>query len=171
MTDKTKGENYGKWLMGRPLKFTDPTDLQEKINQYFDSCDTDRISVPSRQLTKEGQPAYVKHARPYTVEGLAEFLGTDKRTLNNYEKADPSPDNENREGMEPKITDEDKAAMSQIITAAKQRITRHKIERALIGAYDPRFAMFDLINNSDYKNEKAIDHTTKGEPITKIIIE
>lgn len=49
---------------GRPLAFKTVTELQEKIDYYFDEC--------KRML------------KPYTVSGLASYLKIDRRTLINY---------------------------------------------------------------------------------------
>jgi hypothetical protein len=53
---------------GRPLKFSSPIELEEKINQYFKEC------------KEEGR-------RPFITE-LAVYLDTSRQTLCNYEERD-----------------------------------------------------------------------------------
>lgn len=53
---------------GRPSSFTDPIELEKKIDGYFDNCDN--------------------LERPYTLSGLAVHLGTCRKTLYNYEQKD-----------------------------------------------------------------------------------
>jgi len=60
---------------GRPLKFKTPEELQEKIDAYFDYCDSFQDS--------NGVPV-----KPYTICGLALWLDVDRETLTNYEKRD-----------------------------------------------------------------------------------
>jgi hypothetical protein len=52
----------------RPLKFKTPEELQRKIDEYFDMCD--------------------ENNKPYTISGLAYYLGTNRQTLLNYEERD-----------------------------------------------------------------------------------
>lgn len=145
-----KEDSEDKNPVGRPLAFKTPEELQEAISSYFEACDSSEIKVYHKQLTKSGELVEVPIRRPYTVEGLAEHLGVSRMTLINY-KGRPE--------------------FFYTITQAIEKITRHKIELALVGAYDSRFAVFDLINNSNYRNEKHIDHKTGGERITSVIIE
>ena len=50
--------------MGRKLRFDDIDKFKEKINDYFEVMD--------------------KTNRPYTISGLAYYLGTNRMTLLNY---------------------------------------------------------------------------------------
>lgn len=53
---------------GRPLKFTSPDILQNKIEEYFAKCDAE--------------------GTPYLITGLALHLDTSRETLINYENRD-----------------------------------------------------------------------------------
>lgn len=53
---------------GRPLKFKSVEELQNKIDAYFEYCDSNN--------------------KPYTVSGLACWLDTDRITLIRYEERD-----------------------------------------------------------------------------------
>lgn len=55
-------------MMGRPLKFKSPEEIEEKANVYFKECD--------------------EKDKPYTMTGLAIALDTDRKTLLNYEDRD-----------------------------------------------------------------------------------
>ena len=52
-------------MVGRPLKFKTPEEIENKANEYFEKCD--------------------KEDRPYTITGLAMALDTDRITLIRYE--------------------------------------------------------------------------------------
>jgi hypothetical protein len=53
---------------GRPLKFKSVEELQNKIDAYFEYCDSNN--------------------KPYTISGLACWLDTDRITLIRYEERD-----------------------------------------------------------------------------------
>ena len=79
MTEKNKG--------GRPPKYKNKEELQEKIDAYFDSCrgkvlkDADGNPV----LNKNGQPI-LYGGRPLTITGLALALGfSTRKSLLDYE--------------------------------------------------------------------------------------
>lgn len=61
---ETKKKNSG----GRPKKINDVQQLEIQIEEYFDWCD--------------------KRNKPYTLSGLANHIGIDRRTLLNYSKED-----------------------------------------------------------------------------------
>lgn len=69
---------------GRPLKFTSVEELQKRIDEYFEYCDSRVIN----QVTKQGDVVPVKMPRPYTLSGLACYLDCDRKTLFNYSKDD-----------------------------------------------------------------------------------
>jgi len=72
--------------MGRPLKYSNPEDMQVKIDEYFDVkckdelvCDDDGNSVTDAK----GKPVY--KFNPPTISGLALFLGfEDRHALSEY---------------------------------------------------------------------------------------
>ncbi|MET3699524.1 DNA-packaging protein gp3 [Bacillus oleivorans] len=70
--------------MSRPLMFGCKEELEEKISAYFYMCDTHMQTM----FTKEGQEISVPAPKPYTISGLAHFLGTNRQTLLNYEERD-----------------------------------------------------------------------------------
>lgn len=68
---------------GRPLKFQSADELQEKIDEYFDYCDNRIQQVYS---PKQERVIEVINPAPYTMSGLASFLGVDRDTILNYGK-------------------------------------------------------------------------------------
>ena len=52
--------------VGRPKIFNDVKEVEEKINAYFNYCE--------------------EKEKPYTMSGLAYYLGIDRKTLLNYSK-------------------------------------------------------------------------------------
>lgn len=69
---------------GRPLAFKSVEELQAKIDEYFDYCDSRIKQVHS----KEGESYAVANPEPYTMSGLAYALGIDRKTLINYKRKD-----------------------------------------------------------------------------------
>ncbi|WP_243299132.1 DNA-packaging protein [Bacillus litorisediminis] len=67
--------------MSRPLKFESVEELQERIQNYFDYCDNNKEVA----ITKDGDLVEVPNPKPYTISGLAYYLGTTRRTLLDYE--------------------------------------------------------------------------------------
>lgn len=70
---------------GRPLKFGSPEELQEKIDQYFASCEG-KLAIDG-----DGKPIIDKHGKPVivgekppTITGLAHALGMTRRGFLNY---------------------------------------------------------------------------------------
>lgn len=122
--------------VGRPLKFKSVEELQEKIQAYFDYCD-ERVDVVP---TKDGKLIEVPNPRPYTVSGLAYFLGTTRRTLIDYEQREDE--------------------FSHTIRAAKGKIEAF-VEESL---WTPKIAsgvMFNLKNNFGWVEKTELEQNTK----------
>ena len=134
---------------GRPPKFTDPEELQEKINQYFKDCEghvlTDADGNPV--VTKYGEPVIVG-ARPLTVTGLALAIGFQSRTsLLEYEG---------------------KPKFREIIVRAKSRIEQYTEER-LFDKDGANGAKFSLQNNFKAWNDAAKEMAKESAPMVNII--
>jgi len=69
---------------GRPLVFKTPEDLSEKIEEYFTYCDAKTKEIHSEKLGD----MIVPDPEPYTLSGLAVWLGVDRKTLLNYSERD-----------------------------------------------------------------------------------
>jgi hypothetical protein len=67
---------------GKPPFFSNPIELENKITAYFDSCKYQVI--PAKE---EGEAAEIVYAQPFTITGLAYFLGFESRqSFYDYEK-------------------------------------------------------------------------------------
>ncbi|MGX4584047.1 terminase small subunit [Paenibacillus chitinolyticus] len=81
--------------VGRPLKFQSVGELEVRIMEYFNSCYeeewiemlVDDETVWRPRLDRFGIPMR-KQVRPFTISGLAVYLGTTRQTLLNYEEKD-----------------------------------------------------------------------------------
>lgn len=119
----------------RPLKFKSPEELEECISGYFHSCDTNMKVM----FSKEGEPIEIPDPKPYTISGLAYYLGTNRQTLLNYAARDQYFDT---------------------IRAAKAKIEAY-VEESL---WKPKIAsgvMFNLKNNFGWEDRSSIE--TSGE--------
>lgn len=133
-----KGNPY--FEFGRSKVYNDPEEMQADIDAYFKLCDTRVTKMYSKAA---GDIIDVPNPTPYTIEGLCNALDCTRQTLLNYEK---------REGYE---------AYFDTISRAKSKILQNKVERGLDGISPPHFAIFDLVNNSDYKNTTSTELTGK----------
>lgn len=125
---------------GRPLLFKSAKELQEKIDEYFKDCDSTVIKT----ILDKNKNIIATVTKPYTVTGLASFLGTSRETLVNYEE---------------------KEGFFDTIKKAKMKIQTDYEERALTMTSHPIFSMFTLANNFGWKNKSEQDITTNGEKI------
>lgn len=125
---------YSKNKIGRPLKFTTPEDMQEKIDAYFDECD--------------------KEKRPYTVTGLALALDTDRITLLEYENA-------NDENFK-RLTKEEQKAFSNTIKRAKERCQKYAEEQLFRTGGQVAGVIFNMKNNYAWKDQQEIINTNNN---------
>ena len=147
---------------GRPLKFKTVKELQEKVDAYFESCFkptytkrlTDDYNTRNKKLSPKENPteqdwewvAELDHEgnqiyeqiKPFTVTGLALFLGTSRETLLNYENND-------------KFFDTVKEAKAKIQEYAEEYLFSGKNQTS---------AIFNLKNNWGWvdKNETDINN-------------
>lgn len=126
---------------GRPKLFKTVEELEEKIQEYFAYCDA-RVVQGYDNKTNE-QFAYVS-PEPYTMSGLAYYLGMDRKSLLNY-----------------KNTDE----FFHTVKAARDRVEMD-IDRRLNdkGTFTPGL-IFNLKNNFGWKDQTQQDITSGGQPI------
>ncbi|MGN0363687.1 MAG: terminase small subunit [Bilifractor sp.] len=62
---------------GKPPRFKSPKAMQEKVDEYFKWCDGEELRDPDSDellLDKYGHPIII-HSHPYTMAGLAKYLG------------------------------------------------------------------------------------------------
>lgn len=104
--------------LGRPRAFKNVEEVEEKINAYFDYCE--------------------KKDKPYTMSGLAYYLGIDRRTLLNYSKVED---------------------YFPLIKKARDRVQMQLEENALSNKANPTFTIFNLKNNFDWKDKVEVKNT------------
>lgn len=165
MSDKPKHPG------GRPLLFKSVEELQEKIEAYFADCDPhpeeetvyEWHQKDSGEVNKDGEPLMVTdhsqppmtktqwgitRQKPYTITGLAVFLGTSRQTLINYQEKD--------------------GEFFDAIKGAKDRIENFW-EKELLGAHATG-PIFNLKNNYDWKDKSETDLTTNGKDLPSPIL-
>lgn len=124
--------------VGRPPKYTSKKKLQEKIDEYFESCEGTYLKDDNNEyvLDKYNRPILVGK-RPPTTTGLALALGFNSRqSLLNYKA---------------------KEEFLDTITRAYARIEQYTEER-LFDKDGANGAKFSLANNFEgWKDKKSID--------------
>ncbi|RAN78005.1 hypothetical protein B5P43_18410 [Bacillus sp. SRB_336] len=158
-TDQPEEKNKG----GRPLKFKTVADLKNQIETYFNRCDPHtesrrledgtKLDSSTNWVTRE----VMTEQRPYTILGLARALKTSRETLLDYESGlyDDRDD-----------SDESGERFSDAIKDAKARINEQVEERMMSGDAPATPSIFWLKNNSNWKDQSQVDHTTKGAAIS-----
>lgn len=68
--------------VGKPLAFKSVEELQQKIEKYFEWCN----SRTKKIVTKDGNVIEESWPRPHTISGLADWLDVDRSTIVNYGK-------------------------------------------------------------------------------------
>ena len=110
--------------LGRPKIFNDVKEVEEKINAYFNYCE--------------------EKEKPYTMSGLAYYLGISRQTLVNYSNQDQFFDT---------------------IKKARDRVQMQLEENALLNKANPTFTIFNLKNNFDWKDNNEVKTNVE---ITKV---
>ena len=101
---------------GRPPLFTDPDDLEARINEYFRLCDE---GEEIEEVTKQGDLVRIRKKIPYTIEGIADHLGCNPDTIREYGKTEE---------------------FSGIVSRARNKVHRQWVEKGLSGAYNAKIA-------------------------------
>lgn len=113
---------------GRPPKYKNVEEIEEKIEQYFAICEGEPLldDEGNQVINKYGYPCWIKAPKPPTVTGLALALGfTTRLSLLNYQA---------------------KAEFMNTITRAKTRIEEYA-ESRLFDRDGSNGAQFSLRNN------------------------
>lgn len=115
--------------VGRPRAFKSVEEVEEKINAYFNYCE--------------------EKEKPYTMSGLAYYLGIDRRTLLNYSK---------NEDYFP------------LIKKARDKV-QMQLEECLYRLGNNSGVIFNLKNNFDWKDKMEVEKTdmTKVDELLKEI--
>lgn len=118
---------------GRPMKFKTRLELIAAIQEYFDYCDNRVRSMFVKDL---GDNVSIADPAPYTMSGLARFLGVDRDTLLRYSKKDE---------------------FYGTIVAAKAKI-EEDVETRLMEGKASSGAVFSLKNNFGWVDKSEVDN-------------
>ena len=120
-----------KGTVGRPKKYNEAEEMQEKIDNYFSSCFNIKVSKTGVVIYSPitGNPV-MEQIRPFTIAGLANALDMSRQSLLNYSEDDK---------------------FSDIIKKAKRKCEVYTEER-LFDKDGVKGAVFSLVNN--YENWK-----------------
>ena len=143
---------------GQKRRFMSPQHLQSMINEYFESCN-------GPLLDRYGNLVYDKDGRlvktqvePWTVSGLALYLGVSTNTLKKY-----------RQGMidelltEMKADTDDYMTFSSVVLRARQKIEGYAEKRLYDkdGQYGARFVLDNAFGWLSKKEQAEIDKMTQ----------
>lgn len=123
---------------GQPLKWKTPEILKNKIDAYFQWCE-DKKKYP-------------------TVSGLAWWLGTDRKTLINYENSDEND-------WLKRLDDNTKQQYINAIKIAKRRIEA-EYEDSLFYKGSVTGAIFTLKNNYGWVDKQEVVNTNNNINVT-----
>ena len=116
--------------VGRPKIFNDVKEVEEKINAYFNYCE--------------------EKEKPYTMSGLAYYLGISRQTLVNYS-------NQNQ--------------FFNTIKKARDRVQMQLEENALLNKANPTFTIFNLKNNFDWKDSNEVKTNVEIAKVDELLNE
>ena len=127
---------------GRPTRFKSNLELVAAIEEYFEYCDNRAISMYVKDL---GDNVSISSPAPYTMSGLARYLGVDRGTILSYSKQDE---------------------YYSTIRAAKSKI-EEDIETRLLEGKNATGAIFALKNNHGWVDKSEVDN--KHEVVQPIL--
>ena len=139
---------------GQKRRFVSPEHLQCMVNEYFESCNGPLLDRYGNLVyTKEGQLVKTQ-VEPWTVSGLALYLGVATTTLKKY-----------REGRIDSLLDEMRAdtddymTFSSVVLKAKQKIESYAEKRLYDrdGSQGARFVLDNAFNWVSHKEQAEID--------------
>lgn len=82
-------------LLGKTLMYPTPEELQERVNQYFETCYGPALNKVGNILYLNGEPV-ITQTQPFTRFGLILFLGMSETTYYNYINISESGDRDPR---------------------------------------------------------------------------
>lgn len=115
-----KGNDYA-------LKYKDEKELEKGIEEYFEDCN--------------------KREKPYTMSGLAVWLGITRQTLVNYGKTDK---------------------FFPLIKKAKERVQAQIEENAIDGTFNTTFAIFSLKANYKWDDGNKVQVNINKPKVEKV---
>lgn len=109
------------------LKYKSEEELSKGIEEYFADCE--------------------KREKPYTMSGLAYWLGIDRTTLINYGKNE---------------------LYSTLIKKAKERVQKQIEENAMDGTFNTTFAIFNLKANYKWDDGNKVEINVNKPKVEKV---
>jgi len=126
---------------GRPRKFKSVAEMSTAIDAYFAACDARVVDF----VTSRGIVVRIAKPMPYTMSGLANALGMDRRSLVNYTER----------------SDEYGVDFFPTITQARAKVQQDMEDRLYDGQGSDRGLIFGLKNNYAWK-EAPVEVTGAG---------
>ena len=137
----------------RPLKFKNAKALQKEIDAYFESCFDEEWYQNSEGVWKavyDRNGEIVKNRiKPYTITGLAVYIGTTRQGLLNYEQRD-------------EFYDTIKQAKDKIQSFVEESLWQPKIATGVI---------FNLKNNFGWEDKQEIKQSGGTTNTQNVVIE
>jgi hypothetical protein len=133
-------------MAGRPPLYSSPAELQHKIDEYFQWVKGERFIPPAKFKKGTVFPEWIREPEAITITGLCIYIGFDSRqSFYDYEQ---------------------KEEFAYIIKAARLKV-ENWYEKKLIN--NSVTGSIFALKNMGWKDESAIDHTSKGEAMTPVI--
>ena len=108
---------------GRPFKY-EPEELAQKIKNYYTDVDNNPIQKRKVETSLKDSKETIEYIkRPYTIEGLCNYLDITTKTFRDWEKND---------------------ILISIITRARQKIYANKMDGATAGVFNANIVALDL---------------------------
>ena len=130
--------------LGRPAKWTDPTELQKAIDAYFAKCDEGKDIT----IIRKGKSVTAKQRIPYTVIGLSMACGfTSRQSLHDYV-------DRNQHSSE-----DAKDSFADIIARARSRIEDDNVTGGMTGEYESKITGLNLASNYGYSTKSEVNQS------------
>lgn len=150
---------------GRPPKYKTPEELEAKCNEYFAECDKEEYfyNEDGTVMLYKGMPVIKKKATPYTISGLALYLGFSNRSsIENFLRYGGSSYQEPELPCDKETTASYKdIGFRDVITRAITKINDYR-EKALYFKESATGAKFALACNG-WSDKQPIDVNIKHE--------
>lgn len=137
---------------GRPLKFSDPQALKDKIAEYFGDCDPHIVTRKVKRMKDDGTHYWadseeMSEQKPYTISGLAVALETSRVTLVEYEKPEHYPEH---------LPDDVRDELINTVRDAKNKCEAYA-EQHLFNGKAPAGAQFVLKNGYGWQDKQIVE--------------
>lgn len=110
--------------MSKPFKFTNPDDLEAKVNAYFEHC-----KLSEKEYSLKNGDIKIRKEFP-TMTGLAVWLHCNRETLYSYINGDEKTG----------ISEEAQTAITNTLSHARNRIALELSQASMAGDADSRIA-------------------------------